>query len=105
MCHVPDPRSPFAMWEMGSGDLGLGVGVGVDLSRGVAVARKGNKQTREINKPGEALGQSCDQHGPRISEASQLPWSAAGTSRRCSKYSAVQKDHANFVPKFGCACM
>jgi hypothetical protein len=38
------------MWEMGSGDLGLGVGVGVDLSRGVAVARKGNKQTREINK-------------------------------------------------------
>ena len=38
MCHVPDPRSPFAMWQMGNGDLGVGVGVGVDLSRGVAVA-------------------------------------------------------------------
>jgi hypothetical protein len=53
-----------------------------------------------------ALGPSCAQHGPRISEAPQLPRSAAGASRRCSTYSAVQKDHANFVPsKFGCACM
>jgi hypothetical protein len=50
-----------------------------------------------------ALRQSCTEHGPRTSEASQLPRSAAGTSRRCSKYSAVQKDHANFVPEFGCA--
>jgi hypothetical protein len=46
--HVPCAHVPCAMWQW---DLG----VGVDLRAAVwlwLVARKGNKQTREINKQG-----------------------------------------------------